>query len=69
MSIRSDVRPQLAGGLDGLEPVLRLADDLDLGLRLEDHLEPGAHERLVVDDQNPDAHIAPPATGSRAEIL
>ena len=34
-----------------------------------DHPEPGAHERLVVDDQHANGHAAPPATGSRAEIL
>ena len=32
-------------------------------------VKPGAHERLVVDDQDANAHAAPPATGSRAEIL
>ena len=34
--------------------VLRLADDLDVGLGLEDPLEPDANELLVVDDHDPD---------------
>ena len=31
-----------------------LADDLHLGLGVEDHAEAGAHERLVVDEQDAD---------------
>src|SRR3954454_3495365 len=46
------VRPQLADHLHGLLPVLGLAHDLDLGLGLQDHLEAGAHERLVISDQH-----------------
>src|SRR3954454_24689199 len=38
--------------LDALLTVDRLAHDLDVGLRVEDHLEARAHERLVVRDQH-----------------
>ena len=48
----------------GLVAVGRLADDLDVGMVLEHEPEAGAHERLVVGDQDADAH-APPI-GSRA---
>ena len=41
----------------------RLADDLDVVLGVEDHPEAGADERLVVGDQDADAHAA--STGSR----
>ena len=40
----------------GLVPVGRLADDLDVGLGVEDHRQPGAHQLLVVGDQHPDRH-------------
>ena len=47
-----------------------LADDLDVGLVLEDHPEPGPHELLVVDQDDPDRGHAPAtgsaSTGSRA---
>ena len=52
------VRLGLAGGEHGLEPVGSLADDLDVGLGVEDHPEPGPDEGLVVDDQDLDAHAA-----------
>ena len=42
--------------LDRLQAVDRLADDLEVVLGVEDHLEPRAHERLVVGDQDADAH-------------
>ena len=50
---QDDVRRDAARQLDRLAPVGRLADDLEVGLRLEDHPEAGAHECLVVDDQHP----------------
>ncbi len=65
-----DVGPQLARLVDGLEPVAGLADDLEIVLGVEDHAEAGAHERLVVGDQQADAHEArlssAPASGSVA---
>src|SRR4051794_18942911 len=59
-----DVWAQGAGLVDRLAPVGRLADDLDLGLRVEDHAEAGADERLVVDEE--DADHPPASTGSIA---
>ena len=50
------VRLRLPGREHGLEPVGSLADDLDVGLGVEDHPEPGPDEGLVVDDQDLDAH-------------
>ena len=60
-----------AGALDRLAAVRRLADDLDVGLGLEDHAEAGADQRLVVGDQDADGHArltpaAGRARGSRA---
>ena len=49
---QDDIRRDAARLLDRLSPVRRLADDLEVGLGLEDHPEAGAHERLVVDDQH-----------------
>src|SRR6185369_17640150 len=60
-----DVGPQLADAFDRLLAVARLADDVESGLRLEEEPEAGAHQLLVVDDQDADAHASPP-TGSRA---
>ena len=40
---------------DGLLAVVGLADDLDVGLRVEDHAEAAAHQLLVVDDDDADA--------------
>ena len=45
------------GGLvDGLEPVARLGDDLDVLLAGEQHAKAGAHHRLVVGHEDADAH-------------
>jgi hypothetical protein len=49
-----DVRRQPPGQLDRLGAVGGLADDVEVVLGVEDHLEAGAHERPVVGDQ--DAH-------------
>ena len=46
---------------DGLAAVCGLPDDLDVGLGLEDHPEPGADECLVVDDH--DTHASPLVRG------
>ena len=48
-----DVGAQLAGQLDGLGAVPGLADDLDVGLDRQDQPEPGADQRLVVDQEHP----------------
>src|SRR5918996_1113478 len=59
------VRPQLACPLDRLGAVARLADDLKVVLRLQEEPEAGPDELLVIDQQQPDAHLSPPI-GSRA---
>ena len=56
MSIRTTSGAKLTHGLDRLQAVLGLADDLDVRLRLEDHLEPRPDQRLIVDDQDANAH-------------
>ena len=61
---QDDVRPQAPRLRDRLAPVRRLADDLDVLLGLEDHAEAGADERLVVGDQDAQAHAG--LTGSLA---
>jgi hypothetical protein len=48
-----DVRAAPLRALDGLQAVLGLADDLHVLLRAEDRAQPGAHELLVVGDENP----------------
>ena len=55
-----------AAWLDGLEPVARLGHDLDVLLAGEQHPEPGADHRLVVGDEDADAHDGVPSSGSRA---
>jgi hypothetical protein len=52
----ADVGTQLACHGDRLVTVRCLADDLDPGLRVEDHGEPGADQELVVGDHHPDGH-------------
>src|SRR6185437_6087082 len=52
---------------DGGGTVARFADDLDVRLGVEDHLEPGTDQRLVIDDQDAD-HVAS-LRGSRAETV
>ena len=54
---------------DGVGAVDRLAHHLEVGLGLEDHAEPPAHQRLIVGDHHPDrravAHaVGPPSYGS-----
>jgi hypothetical protein len=55
-----------AGQFYGLEAVLGLPDDLDLGVCFEQFAEAGAHERLVVADEDADAHPRGTSNGSRA---
>ena len=56
MSISTTSGVEPARLLDRLEAVGGLADDVEVVLGVEDHPEAGAHERLVVGDQ--DAHRA-----------
>ena len=53
-----DVGPQPLRAVDGLLAVGRLADDRDVVLGLEHHPEARPHERLVVGDEDADAHRA-----------
>jgi hypothetical protein len=48
------VGPVALGRRDGLAPVVGLGDDLDRPCRFEHGLEAGAHQRLVVGDQDAD---------------
>ena len=57
-SISDDVRRERLEPTDRVGPVDRLADDLDVVLRIQDHPEPGTHQRLVVGDQHPDRRVA-----------
>ena len=59
-----DVGPPPACEVHRVEAVDRLADHLDVRLRLEDRAEARAHERLVVGDQHGDRHRGD-ATGRR----
>ena len=42
------------------------ADDVDVGLGVEQHRQPGAHDGLVVGDEDPDAHRGVPVRGRTA---
>ena len=60
------VGPDAARERHGFRAVGGLADDLDAGLRVEDHAEPRAHELLVVGDEHAHAHVDQPERGSTA---
>ena len=53
---QAHVGAQLAGERHRLASVGGLADDLDVGLGVEDHPEPGADDLLVVGDEHADGH-------------
>ena len=59
-----DVRLVQARELDGLRAVRRLADDGDVGLRLEDHAKAAADQRLIVGQQDADHGVL--GSGRRA---
>jgi hypothetical protein len=61
---QDDVGTAPARELDGVAPVDRLADDVEVGLQLEDGAKARADERLVVGDQHGDRHRGD-ATGWR----
>ena len=52
--------------LDGLRSGRGLGYDLDVVLVVEDHGEPAAHQCLVIDHHDTDAHASPPPSGRRA---
>ena len=65
-----DVRVESAGRLDCLRAVARFADDVEVVLHLQDHAEPGAHELLVIDDQDADrACPAPSGISASGELI
>ena len=55
-SIRTTSGVERAAQRDRLVAVCGLAHDLEVGLDLEDHPEPGAHQGLVVGDEDADRH-------------
>ena len=59
MSMRTTSGRELAGAVERLGAVARLADDLDVVLGFEDHAKAAAHERLVVGDQDADHGARP----------
>src|SRR5215470_14259158 len=48
----------------GGRAVAGLPDDVHIRLSVEHHPEPGPHQLLVVDEDNPDAHAAPGCAGA-----
>ncbi len=64
---QDDVGREARGEPRRLLAVLGLADDLEVGLALEDDAEAAADERLVVREQDPD-HAGAPWSGMRARI-
>src|SRR6266511_137014 len=48
---------ELLGSLDGLDPVRRLPDQVDVGFGLQDHLEPPAEQRVVTLDEHPQSLV------------
>ena len=71
---QDDVRVQGFGHGDRLRSVGRLAEHLELRVALEDPAQPVTHDRVIVDDQEPDrTHDSDPAggapmAGTRADI-
>jgi hypothetical protein len=60
------VRAMTAYGLDRLDAGPRLGHDLDVVVDPENHGEAAAYQRLVVGDDDADAHVGSPLVGSRA---
>ena len=63
---QDDVRAEPPRLGERLQTVDRRPDDGEVGLGVQDHPQPGAHQLLVVDDQHPDRHPAIASTASRA---
>ena len=64
--VQADVGAQLERQADCLAPVGGPRDDFDVGLGVEQHRQPGAHDGLVVGDEDPDAHRGVPVRGRTA---
>ena len=60
MSIRTTVGWKRAALATASSPLLGLGHDLDALLAREQHAEAGAHHRLVVGDEDADAHRGAP---------
>ena len=58
MSISTMSGPMQSRGLDGSLAVLGLGDHAQIRLGLEDHPKAGPDQRLVVGNQDADAHAA-----------
>jgi hypothetical protein len=56
---QDDIRGECLRPRHGLAAVARFAHDLDVGLGLEDHAEPGPHEALVVGQEDADHRAEP----------
>ena len=63
LSVLVEIARRLRATVRGDEPVARLGHHLHVGLGVDDLAQPTAHERLVVGQQDADAHRA---IGSRA---
>ena len=63
---QDDGRVEAGRLVDRLEPVRRLGDDLDVLLPGEQQAKAGAHHRLVVGDEDADAHDPSRSSGRRA---
>ena len=58
-----DVRPELAGALDGLGAIGGLADDHDVVVELEEIAHPATDHRVVVDEEDPDRGVGHRGSG------
>jgi hypothetical protein len=54
---QNDIRVCACGSLDRFAAITGLAGDVQIGLGFEQLDEARAHQRLVVDDEHPDAHL------------
>jgi len=63
---QAHVRPEPAGERHRRAAVSCLTDDLDVGLRVEDHPEPGSDDLLIVGKDDSDRHEPPRPLGSTA---
>ncbi len=65
MSIRTTVGVKARRFVDGLEPVARLGDNLDVRLAGEEHAEARTDHRLVVCNEDANRHCRSPPNGRR----
>ena len=60
-----DIRPGAGHEIDRLASVPRLADDIEVGLRREQHAHAGAEQRLIVDEDDSDHATSPIGSDAR----